>query len=587
MFLRKIILVCSLVLLIVIIVPNVSSARSLEHSIRADDASISIENERPPRPLRPERDAPQFSEDEILVKMKGSNRPIRVRNEEQKNISDFVREYANQEDVEYAEPNYIAYALATPNDPFYPNQWNFDNAQYGGVHAGSAWDIGQGQGVIVAVIDTGVAYENYGTGLQAYYQAPDLAGTTFVQGYDFVNRDTHPNDDEGHGTHVAGTIAQTTDNVLGTAGLAYKASIMPLKVLNQNGSGTYADITEAIRYAADNGAQVINMSLGGSQSSIALADAITYAYGKGVTIVAASGNNGGNVVSYPAAYPEVISVGATRYDETRAPYSNYGATLDIVAPGGDTTVDQNNDGYVDGILQQTFGTSRSAFNYYFYQGTSMATPHVAAAAALVIGKGTALTPDAVRNVLQSTADDLGVAGRDNTYGYGLLNVASALGATATVTPPVVPPPPANVTVFSDSFENGFGKWVQDSQRDWAISTQRATNGSRSVEVDGSSNNSSITATVDLQGKTNATISYSWFIESSLDAGEYLAFDVSTNGGTTWQNLASLNGNQDPENIWQSKQHSLSNISSLKLKLRGTMSQSTEDANVDDVLVTAW
>ncbi len=230
-----------------------------------------------------------------------------------------------------------------------------------------AWDISTGQGVTVAVVDTGIR------------KGTDLAKTCFVSGYDFVNSDTDPIDDNGHGTHVAGTVAQSTDNGVGVAGVAYKSCLMPVKVLDATGSGTYADVASGIIYAADNGAKVINLSLGGSSDSQTLKDAVAYAYGKGVTVVAAAGNNNSRTLSYPAAYDAyVIAVGATQYDETKAPYSNYGPSLDLVAPGGNNNLDQNKDGYADGVLQQTFQIKGRtiSWGYYFFQGTSMAAPHV-------------------------------------------------------------------------------------------------------------------------------------------------------------------------------------------------------------------
>lgn len=537
----------------------------------------------------------RFREGEIVVKYRGDDKPTLV-GVSGMTVSTLLNEYRDRADVEYAEPNYIATAFYVPNDQYYPVQWNFDNAQNGGVEAEQGWDVSSGNGVVVAVIDTGVAYENYQQGgwfwgQTNYYQAPDLAGTNFVAGYDFVNDDTHPNDDEGHGTHVAGTIAGTTGNSTGVAGLAYGASIMPIKVLDSGGSGTYLDVAEGIRWAADHGAKVINLSLGGSSGATYLEEALQYAYNQGVTIVAAAGNNGAGSVSYPAAYNDyVIAVGATRFDETKAGYSNYGSALDIVAPGGDTSVDQNGDGYADGILQQTFDGAYNNFNYYFYQGTSMATPHVAAGAAMVIANG-ANTPSAVRNILESTADDLGASGRDNTYGHGLLNLAAALGAS--VTPPEPEPEPdpeppsGEVTVFSDSFESGLGAWTQDSQNDWFQSSQRSTDGSRSAEVDGRASNASIsTAVISLAGKQNARVTFDWLIENSLDGGEYVAFDISTNGGSSWTEYGRLRGNVDQENVWNSASFEVSGASSIRLRFRGTMSASGEDANVDNVTVVA-
>ena len=168
-------------------------------------------------------------------------------------------------------------------------------------------------------------------------KVPDLKSTKVIKGYDFVNDKVSANDDNGHGTHVAGTIAQSTNNGYGVAGIAYEAQIMPLKVLSAGGGGTVADIAEAIKFAADNHADVINMSLGGGGESHLMKEAINYAYDKGVVIVAAAGNENRNASSYPARYPRVISVAATDAAGDKAPYSNYGAGVDISAPGGSET----------------------------------------------------------------------------------------------------------------------------------------------------------------------------------------------------------------------------------------------------------
>ena len=384
----------------------------------------------------------EFVSDEVVVKYKNDRAPFRTLKVPVGQALAHARALSSRANVEYAEPNYIAHALWAPNDPYYSLQWHLDNPVHGGIEAEDAWQaLGApgtpGQGAIVAVVDTGIAYENFKKGARRYYRAPDLAATCFVSGKDFIENDLHPNDDNSHGTHVAGTIAQNTNNGIGTAGIAFKTCLMPVKVLDKNGGGTYTAVANGIRYAADNGADVINLSLGGPASNV-LRDAVAYAYNKGVTVIAASGNNNG-AVGYPAAYDDyVIAVGATRYDETRAPYSNYGASLDIVAPGGDLGLDQNGDGYSDGVLQQTFNpnTKRTSdFGYWFFNGTSMASPHVAAVAALVIAHGNATTPADVRAALESTADDLGAAGKDDQFGYGIVNAVRALGWSATSTAP--------------------------------------------------------------------------------------------------------------------------------------------------------
>jgi serine protease len=333
--------------------------------------------------------------------------------------------------VEYAEPNYVLNLLWTPNDPRFPDQWHFDNPQYGGIGMKAAWDVTRGNpDVVVAVVDTGVAYENYTQGTKRYYQAPDLAQTSFVPGYDYVNNDTHPNDDNCHGTHVTGTVAQSTNNALGVAGIASGCSIMPVKVLSSAGSGTATQIANGITFAADHGAHVINMSLGTTAASSTIENAVKYAYQKGVVIVCAAGNNAA-AVNYPAAYDAYcIAVGATKYDEVYTSYSSYGASLDLAAPGGNTGEDLNGDGYGDGVLQQTFNPSTkntSELGYYYLNGTSMASPHVAGVAALVISKyGLKGRPDSVRNILQATAEDKGTSGWDTRYGHGLVNAVAAV-----------------------------------------------------------------------------------------------------------------------------------------------------------------
>ncbi len=305
--------------------------------------------------------------------------------------------------LEFVEPNYIySTFFGGPNDPDYAKQWNLKS-----INAEEAWKVSRGKGVTVAVIDTGVT------------QVKDLSNTEFVPGYDFVNDREKADDDNGHGTHVAGTIAQSTNNRYGVAGVAYEAKIMPLKVLSAQGGGTTADIAEAIRFAADNGADVINMSLGGGGKSQLMQDAVDYAYGKGVTIIAAAGNAGQNAASYPARYSHVMGVAATDSKDAKAPYSNYGAGVDISAPGGNTR-----EGEAGGILQETIDrqTKQSAFKYF--QGTSMAAPHVAGVAAAVKAAGVK-KPDQIWATLQKSS--VKVPGDDrNFFGAGRLDAAAAV-----------------------------------------------------------------------------------------------------------------------------------------------------------------
>lgn len=318
--------------------------------------------------------------------------------------------------------NRLATKFLTPNDTFYSFQWHFDKVQ-----ATAAWDLTDGSTVTIAVLDTGLASG-----------ASDSIGCV-SPGADIVNNDGDPEDGDGHGTHVSGTIGQTTNNGTGVAGLAYGSCIMPVKVLSDTGSGTSADIAEGIYLAVNSGAKVINMSLGfnarfGIRNDALLDPALEYANANGVTVVCASGNDGHRKnVSYPAIYPTTIAVGATDLRNNVTRYSNKGEGLDLVAPGGNTGRDDNRDGYVDGVLQET--RIDGSWGYYFFEGTSMASPHVAAAAAMLISRGVAITPDEVRETLKNTALDLGDSGYDSNYGAGLLQVADALSGNATQPPP--------------------------------------------------------------------------------------------------------------------------------------------------------
>jgi serine protease len=313
--------------------------------------------------------------------------------------------------------NRIVRAFDLPNDPLYnltDLQWNLRRIQ-----SETAWDLTHGEGVVVAVADTGLASGG-----------ADGIGCLAPGGYDVVNDDGDPDDGDGHGTHVAGTIAQTTNNGVGVAGMSHGACILPVKVLDDSGAGTTADIAEGIHYAVDHGAKVINMSLGISarfdiRNDTVLDPALDYAYEKGVTVVCAAGNEGVDTnVGYPAIYPTTIAVGATDFEDNVTPYSNGGFGLDVVAPGGDTTSDLNGDDYGDGILQET--RIDGVWGYYLFQGTSMAAPHVAAVAAMLIASDTATSPDDIYAVLTGTALDLGTSGYDGLYGHGLVQAHDAL-----------------------------------------------------------------------------------------------------------------------------------------------------------------
>lgn len=329
-------------------------------------------------------------------------------------VKDVVALLSEDHRVQFAEPNYLVKGQAVSNDSYGGYQWNLDQ-----INAWEAWDRADGTGTIVAVLDTGVSSGG-----------PD-GFDNLLQGYDFYYNDYDPSDRVGHGTFVAGTIAQSTDNGVGVAGVAPGAAILPVKVLGDNGYGDVSAISNGITWATDEGADVINMSLGSAYASETERRACEYAYERGVVLVGASGNEFSSRVGYPAAFDTVIAVGATRYDGSRASYSNTGAGLELMAPGGDLSKDQDGDGYADGVLQETIEGGR--WTYTFYEGTSMAAPHVAAAAALLKSAGVD-DPDEIRNALAATAWDRGSAGYDTSYGYGVIDAEAALEYVSGGTP---------------------------------------------------------------------------------------------------------------------------------------------------------
>jgi serine protease len=374
-----------------------------------------------------------------------------------------------QPDVEYAQARYRMTARFTPNDPMYSRQWN-----YPAIDMERAWDINPGAtaDIVVAVLDSGVAFRNGlfrfsarpftldGTSFPAlgpvdipFAIAPDL-GTAdrFVSPRDFIWNDNNPLDFDGHGTHVAGTIGQATNNSVGVAGMAFNVRIMPVKVISgiwdvlfgAPFQGTDDVVARGIRYAADNGAKVLNMSIGrAGPPAPAVQEAIQYAVSRGAFVVVAAGNDfvDGNPAQRPADVAPLIdgmvSVAAMSRERQRARYSSTGSYVELTAPGGD----QSRGGAEAGILQQTYdfaftetfaqGPSRyqaprfDVFAYQFFQGTSMAAPHVAGFAALLMQQGIT-SPAAIEEAMKRYVTDLGPAGRDDEFGHGLVNPRATL-----------------------------------------------------------------------------------------------------------------------------------------------------------------
>lgn len=320
--------------------------------------------------------------------------------------------------IESIEPLGRMRALAQPNDTWYTFQWNMMALNLPAVR-----DLADGAGVVVAVIDSGVT----AGGADGF--------ANLLAGYDFIGDDDDASDDDAmvsglaHGTHVAGTIAQSTDNVEGVAGIAPGASILPIRVLHYDDPsgavwGDTGDIANGIVWAVDHGAQIINMSLGSPSRSDAVADACAYAYEHDVLVIASSGNDGNPAgVLYPAALPTVFAVGAIGSTSEVAPYSNRGPEVDLVAHGGESSEDRNGDGHDDGIVQESI--TENGWRYVFSEGTSMAAPHVAGAAALLMSHGWA-SPRAVEEALIQSATDLYEPGHDDASGFGELNLVAAL-----------------------------------------------------------------------------------------------------------------------------------------------------------------
>ncbi len=347
-----------------------------------------------------------------------------VKTPESVSVEEALAVLSRNPDVARAGPDRRVRLCATPNDPYFVRfQYNLSNR--GGtldisgniriemtagadIKAGPAWDETRGDpAVVIAVLDSGVDMTHV-----------ELAGKVVSTGRDFANDDFDATDDNSHGTHVAGIAAADTDNGQGIAGVAWDAAILPVKVVEADGTGLYSWVIEGIVWAADEGARVINLSLGGDEPDDFLEDACRYAFEKGVVVIAAAGNENASVL-YPAAYDRyVLAVAATDAKDRRAPFSNFGPEIDAAAPGI----------YILGPCPQWYA-GEGYLPYLFVSGTSQATAHVSGLAALVLGVKPWLTPAEIMNIIRYTADDVNKAekpGRDNELGYGRINMERAL-----------------------------------------------------------------------------------------------------------------------------------------------------------------
>ncbi len=503
-----------------------------------------------------------------------------------------IKGFASTPGVEYAEPNLLRKAHVVPNDSFYGMQWHYQT-----IGLPVAWDTTTGDSnVIVAVVDTGVLLQH-----------PDLDDQV-TAGYDFISNPAQANDGDGpdadpndpgdlafggsssfHGTHVAGTIAAESDNAQGVAGVAWQSRIMPLRVLGVDG-GTSFDVIQAVLYAAGlnnqsgllpaQPADIINLSLGSSFSSQAEQDIVDQVRAAGVIIIASAGNDASVIPSYPASYDGVVSVAATTISNTAAPYSNFGATVDVAAPGGYNATDLNGDGIGDGVIS-AMGDDGSMgpvqFGYAALSGTSMAAPHVAGVAALMKAVHPGLTPDEFDNALAAgdLTDDLGSAGRDDVFGFGLINAQKAvLAALALATGQGANPGPIltasasalNFGAFLDTLDftvqnAGTGSLTINAvttDQPWLAATPTNVDGNglgtytltvdRTVEPNDGTYTSTVTVDSDANDITLTAIMQVASVGLNADAGLHYVILVDANGTTVGQTQTTVAGGVYPYTI---------------------------------------
>ncbi len=356
-------------------------------------------------------------------------KPVDTRNIDWKEM---ILYYESLPEVAFAEPNYKTYAHATdPTDPYYSYQWHMKD-----LNIPEVWEqYTKGDvSVIAAVLDSGIAYTDDPNTSQDNGVAPDFQTTSFMQGWDFINNDPIAYDDNSHGTHVAGTIAARDNDGEACVGMAPEITLMPFKVMGATGGGYVSNTVSAIYKAMENGAHIINMSLGSKGYSESEKVAVKEAHRAGLLLFASSGNENAPV-SYPAALDKVVAVGASNSRHSVTYYSNYGDEIDIVAPGGDSS-DQDGDGQADRVVQQTIRGYNPhtevvdyEFGIYGFSGTSMSCPHAVGLASLIKSHYLELDNKSIESIIKNTADDIEKNIFNEEFGYGIINPLSALQAT--------------------------------------------------------------------------------------------------------------------------------------------------------------
>jgi subtilisin family serine protease len=453
--------------------------------------------------------------------------------------------------VEYVEPNYIMKVTFTPNDPSLGQQWGWDKVQ-----AKQAWDVTQGSSnVVIAIVDTGIQSSH-----------PDL-DSKIVAGYDYVDNDSTPTDGNGHGTHVAGTSAAETNNSTGGAGMCPNCRLMPVRVLNNSGSGTMAGVANGITWAADHGAKVINMSLGGGGATT-LQNAVDYAWGKGVFMACAAGNDNTSSTtnSYPGAYTNCFAIASTTSTDARSSFSNYGSWVEVAAPGSSIYSTWLNSGYNT------------------ISGTSMATPHVAGLAGLLASQG--LSNSQIRDRLCSTADK--ISGTGTYWTCGRINAYRAVSGTTTTPTPTPSPttPPTGGGIVNGGFESGTTGWTQSSTGGYQlIDTTRPHSGAYSAYLaDYNNGTDKLYQTVTVPA--NGTLRYWWYMSTQETSGtwDYLRVRLYNTSGTLLTTLTTRS-NASTKGAWVQDSLSVGAYAgqTVRIQFEGTNDSSLPTAFfIDDV-----
>lgn len=477
--------------------------------------------------------------------------PALAHNPNPRAVEALVNALKRNPNVEYVEPNYIYSVSYTPNDPSQSQQYAWNKIQ-----AYAAWDTTRGStATTIAVVDSGIQRSH-----------PDL-DAKIVAGYDYVSGDTAPDDGNGHGTHVAGTSAAETNNSTGGAGTCPDCKLMPVRVLDNAGSGTLVNVANGINFAANNGAKVINLSLGGGGSST-LQSAVDNAWNKGVFLACAAGNSNTSSTSsaYPGAYSNCFAVASTTSSDARSSFSNYGSWVEVAAPGS--------------AIYSTWINS----SYNTIDGTSMATPHVAGLAGLLASQG--LTNAQIRQRICETSD--AISGTGTYWTCGRINADRAVkaGTTSPTPTPTPTPAPSTERIVNGGFESGTTPWVQSSSGGYQlIDTTRPHSGSYSAYLGGYNNaNETIYQTVTVP--TNGTLTYWWYMSTQETGGayDYLRVRLHDSSGATVATVRSWS-NGSGAGVWRQDSISLGSYAGRTLRVGFSATNDSwlpTSFNVDDV-----